>query len=108
MKPEQSHKTGILSIAIYFLVTAMFLACAASRGQESDALYMDDAAITSKVKTALFKEPSLKVSDISVQTYKGVVQLSGFVDSEENIQKAADITASIPGVVSVKNDLIVK
>jgi osmotically-inducible protein OsmY len=85
-----------------------FMGCAATQKTESTGQYVDDASITSKVKAAIFKDPSLKVNQINVETYKGVVQLSGFVDSQENVRKAGDIASSVNGVVSVKNNLIVR
>ena len=63
-------------------------ACASTSKQESTGEYFDDSLITTKVKTAILNEPSLKVSQISVETYKGVVQLSGFVDSADAGAKA--------------------
>ncbi len=108
------NKSTVLrsTIAILLLscliMPALLVGCAASSKSESTGQYVDDSAITAKVKGAIFKDPALKVSQISVETYKGVVQLSGFVDSADNVRKAGDIAASVPGVVSVKNDLIVK
>lgn len=108
MRPDQSYTKALLHVASCILVIAMLQACAVIRPRESGTQYAEDASITSKVKAALFKEPSLKSSDISVQTCEGVVQLSGLAASEENIKAASDISASIQGVVSVKNDLHVK
>lgn len=70
--------------------------------------YIDDAMITTKVKAAIVKEPTLKSYEVNVETYKGVVQLSGFVSTEAEVIKAAGLASSIKGVVSVKNDLRVK
>ena len=84
------------------------LGCASTAKQESTGEYIDDAAITTKVKTAIFNEPTLKVFDISVETYKGVVQLSGFVDSSANVAKASEVARAVSGVGSVKNNLRVK
>lgn len=86
----------------------VFYGCAATKKSESTGQYVDDATITAKVKAEIFKDPALKVNQIGVETYKGVVQLSGFVDSRDNVNKAGDIAAGVPGVVSVKNDLIVR
>ena len=82
--------------------------CAATSTQESTGEYIDDTTITTKVKTAIFNEPSLKVMQINVETYKGVVQLSGFVNSSAEISKAASVARSVRGVVSVKNDIRLK
>ncbi|HEY9277307.1 MAG TPA: BON domain-containing protein [Methylotenera sp.] len=70
--------------------------------------YIDDAVITTKVKAAILNEPALKSYEVNVETYKGVVQLSGFVSTEAEVIKAAGLASSIKGVVSVKNDLRVK
>jgi osmotically-inducible protein OsmY len=64
--------------------------------------------ITTKVKTAIFNEPSLKVTQITVETYKSVVQLSGFVDSSDSMNKAVAVARSVDGVSSVKNDMRLK
>ncbi|MGD0821519.1 MAG: BON domain-containing protein [Desulfomonilia bacterium] len=89
------------------LITA-FLGCAATQKQESTGQYVDDSVITTKVKAAIFNEPTLKSLEINVKTYQGVVQLSGFVDSDQSVKKAGEIAEGIEGVKSVKNDLIVK
>lgn len=83
-------------------------ACAATSTQESTGQYVDNSVLTAKVKTAIFNEPSLKSSEISVETYKGEVQLSGFVSSIEQTNKAVEVAKGIPGVTSVKNDMRVK
>lgn len=94
-------------VAISGLVIALS-ACASSNTQESTGQYVDNSVLTAKVKTAIFNEPSLKSSEISVETYKGEVQLSGFVSSIEQTRKAVEVAKSIPGVTSVKNDMRVK
>jgi osmotically-inducible protein OsmY len=80
---------------------------ATGTGQESGE-YVSDAVITTKVKAAILAEPILKSSEIKVETYKGVVQLSGFVSSEVNMIKAVDIASHVKGVISVKNDMRLK
>lgn len=70
--------------------------------------YLSDSALTAKVKAALLKDLRLKGFNISVETYQGTVQLSGFVDSKEQAEQAARIAASVEGVATVKNSLIVK
>jgi len=91
-----------------FLAALLVTACAGTPKQESTGEYMDDSLITSKVKTAIFNEPSLKVNQITVETYKGVVQLSGFVDSADAGAKAAELARSVKGVASVRNDTRVR
>jgi len=76
--------------------------------KESAGEYIDDSVITTKVKAAVLKEPTLKSAEINVETYKGVVQLSGFVNSKADIDKAVEIARSIKGVTSVKNDMRLK
>lgn len=93
------------------LATAALLAaagCSSTPTQESTGQYIDDAAITTKVKAAIFNDPILKSSEIHVETFKGVVQLSGFVSSEAMVDKAVARAREIGGVVSVKNDMHVK
>jgi osmotically-inducible protein OsmY len=89
------------------LVTA-FLGCASTPTRESSGQYVDDSAITTKVKAAIFNDPALKVFQINVETFKGAVQLSGFVDSAQNASKAGELARGVGGVKSVKNSLIVK
>ena len=102
-------KTNIL---IGFLVALMligtFAACASSPKQESTGEYVDDSVITTKVKALLANDDFLKSFEIGVETRKGVVQLSGFVDSQKAVNKAVEITRSVKGVKSVKNSLLVK
>jgi hyperosmotically inducible periplasmic protein len=92
------------------LVTAMTMAActSSSRTSESTGEYVDDAAITSKVKSALLGDSGLKSFDIGVETYKDVVQLSGFVNSEQVKTHAGDVAAGVSGVRSVRNNLVVK
>jgi len=94
-------------MACCVLITA-FLGCAATQKRESTGQYVDDSVITTKVKTAILDEATLKMLQINVKTFKGVVQLSGFVDSERSVTKAGEVAGSVNGVVSVKNDLVVK
>jgi osmotically-inducible protein OsmY len=89
------------------LVTA-FLGCASTPTRENSGQYVDDSTITTKVKAAIFNDPTLKVFQINVETFKGVVQLSGFVDSAQSVQKAEEVARGVAGVNSVKNNLIVK
>lgn len=93
------------------LATAALLAaagCASTSTRESTGQYIDDAAITSKVKAAILEDSTLKSSEIHVETFKGVVQLSGFVSTPTMIDRAVDRAQSVGGVVSVKNDMQVK
>ena len=94
-------------LACFVLITA-FMGCASTRTKESTGEYVDDSAITTKVKSAIFAHPDLKVFQINVETFKGVVQLSGFVNSAQSVTKAGEVARSVQGVTGVKNNLIVK
>jgi osmotically-inducible protein OsmY len=98
----------ILSILICIGLIAVFLGCASTPKRESTGEYIDDSVITTKVKAAIFNEPSLKVFQINVETFKGEVQLSGSVDSAQSVKKAGEVARGVGGVTSVKNNLIVK
>lgn len=93
---------------ILMLVMVAFMGCASSPKQEGTGEYLDDTAITAKVKSAVFGEPTLKSAEINVETFKGIVQLSGFVSSQADINKAVEVTRGVGGVKSVKNDMRVK
>ena len=97
-----------LSTFILMLVLASFLGCASTPKQEGTGQYFDDTAITAKVKAAVLGESTLKSAEINVETFKGVVQLSGFVSSQTAINKAVQVTRTVGGVKSVKNDMRVK
>jgi len=97
-----------LSFLICIGLIAVFLGCASTQKREGTGEYIDDSVITTKVKAAIFNEPSLKVFQINVETFKGEVQLSGFVDSVQSVNKAGEVARSVKGVQSVKNNLIVK
>jgi osmotically-inducible protein OsmY len=90
-------------------ITMMFmLGCASTTKHEGTGEYVDDTVITTKVKTAILEEPGLKSAEINVETFKGVVQLSGFVSSRASANKAAEIARGVRGVKSVKDDMRVK
>lgn len=90
------------------LMLTQVVGCAATGRQESVGEYIDDAVITAGVKAAILNEPVLKVSEINVETYKGVVQLSGFVSSADSVATASSVARSVKGVKSVKNDIRLK
>lgn len=89
-------------------IIAASLGCGSTATKEGTGEYIDDTVITSKVKTAILREPGLKVSEINVETFKGVVQLSGFVGSKETQLQAVDLVRGVPGVKAVKDDMRVK
>jgi osmotically-inducible protein OsmY len=84
------------------------LGCASTRTHEGTGEYVDDSVITTKVKAAIFNEPGLKVSEVQVETFKGVVQLSGFVSSRADIKDAVRVASAVNGVKSVTNDMQLK
>ena len=98
----------IIGYLVLLVLVASFAACAATRTHESTGEYVDDSTITTKVKALLAEDDFLKSFQIGVETYKGTVQLSGFVNSQDAARKAGEITRSVKGVMSVKNNLIVK
>jgi osmotically-inducible protein OsmY len=99
-------KSATSMLAILALAGAA--GCASTSTSEGTGEYVDDSVITTKVKAAVLNEPTLKSAEINVETFKGVVQLSGFVHSRDNIGKATVVAQNVPGVKSVKNDMVVK
>ena len=100
------------NIVIHFLVILMliatFAACSSTRTHEGTGEYIDDSVITTKINFLLASDDFLKSFQIGVETYKGTVQLSGFVDSAQASAKAMEIANSVKGVKAVKNSLVVK
>jgi osmotically-inducible protein OsmY len=90
--------TGLLTLA----------GCAPTPTREGTGEYIDDTVITTKVKTAIFNDSSLKSAEINVETFKGVVQLSGFVNSQADINRAVVVARRVNGVKSVENNMQVK
>lgn len=90
------------------LLVVSLVACAPNSNRATAGQYIDDTVITGKVKAALVADPTLKATEIQVDTYKGAVQLSGFVSSADHIPKAVQLVKGIEGVKSVKNDMAVK
>jgi osmotically-inducible protein OsmY len=93
----------ILAFALVFVV-----GCAAPEKQETVGEYIDDSVVTTRAKAAILDDPALRVNEISVETFDGVVQLSGFVSSQAEINRAVQLVRSVNGVQSVKNDMRVK
>ena len=95
--------------ALFLAVTLVSAAgCASTSKQEGTGEYVDDSVITTKVKAAILNEPDLKVAEINVETFKGAVQLSGFVSSQAAANKAVEVARRVGGVKSVKNDMRIK
>lgn len=103
-------KTIIRFTCAFCLVFAFLIAvgCASTPNQEGTGEYVDDAVLTTKVKAAIFNDPSLKSVEINVETFKGEVQLSGFVNSRADISRAVEVARDVIGVRSVKNDMRLK
>jgi osmotically-inducible protein OsmY len=100
MKAAQQFLVFVLVLMLGGLV-----GCAGGDKKESTGQFIDDATITARVKTAIIKDPTLKATQINVETYKGEVQLSGFVESQADRTRAAEVARSVPGVKAVRNDL---
>ena len=90
------------------ILLVFLLGCASTAKQEGTGEYLDDSVITTKVKAEIFKEETLKSTEINVETFKGVVQLSGFVNSQSDIDRAVEVARRVKGVTSVKNDMHIK
>jgi osmotically-inducible protein OsmY len=95
-------------ISVFIAAVALVAGCASTSTQESTGQYVDDSAITAKVKAAIFNDPSLKSAEINVETFKRQVQLSGFVSSSANMDEAVSVARGVGGVISVKNDMRLK
>jgi|GEM_PF-143052 hypothetical protein len=93
----------LMTVALIFMVS-----CSSEPKRQSAGEYLDDTVITTRVKSAILAEDSLKVSEINVETYKGVVQLSGFVSSRDDKNKAVKVARDVKGVESVKDDMRIK
>ena len=100
MKPLRA-----LGILVLTIVLASAWGCGSTAKTAGTGEYVDDSVITAKVKTAIFNDPTLKVNEINVETFKGEVQLSGFVNSQADINKAVQVARGVAGVKSVKNDM---
>jgi len=104
MNVTQFLKRFLIGLALVTFIAG----CAGTSKRESTGEYFDDSTITTKVKAEIFNDPMLKVFQINVESYKGVVQLSGFVDSRQAAEKAVQVAGAVKGVKAVKNSLVVK
>ncbi|MBS1200624.1 MAG: transporter [Proteobacteria bacterium] len=98
----------VLGAGITALLLITSVGCASTRTHESTGEYIDDSVITGKVKAAIMDDSSLKSAEINVETFKGVVQLSGFVNSTADITRAVQVARSVDGVQDVKNSMQLK
>ena len=101
-------RSRLIGSLLLIMFIASLAACASTSKKESTGEYVDDSVITTKVKSQLAADDFLKSFQISVETFKGTVQLSGFVNTIKAVDKAVEIAHSVKGVKYVKNDLIVK
>lgn len=90
------------------LLMLLLVACAPTATREGTGEYIDDSIITTKVKAAFAADPEIKATEVNVETFKGTVQLSGFVNSREAERKAVEIARGVKGVRDVKNDMMLK
>lgn len=103
------NKIGKYLSALFLAVSVVTaVGCASTSSKEGTGEYIDDSVITGKVKAALVKDETVKATEVNVETFKGAVQLSGFVSSQAAANKAVEITRGISGVKSVKNDMRIK
>jgi osmotically-inducible protein OsmY len=103
-------KQFIRFIAAFFMVLSILVvaSCASTPKQEGMGEYVDDSVLTTKVKAAIMNDPTLSSAEIKVETFKGEVQLSGFVNSRADIAKAVEVARGVNGVGVVKNDMRLK
>jgi len=97
-----------LSAVFLAISVASVAGCASTSKSEGTGQYIDDSVITGKVKAALVDDPLTKAIEINVETFKGVVQLSGFVSSQAAANRAVELARGVSGVTSVKNDMRLK
>ena len=102
---KQIKRLSVIFLAVVF---ASILGCAGSPTQESTGEYVTDSWITTKVKAALVEDSQVKATEVNVETFKGVVQLSGFVSSNAAMNQAVYLTQGIKGVTSVRNDMRIR
>ncbi|HVU34085.1 MAG TPA: BON domain-containing protein [Opitutaceae bacterium] len=105
---KKTVTTLLVLLALSSGVALLPTGCAATRTSESTGEYIDDASITTKVKTEFVRDPIVKALDVKVETYKGVVQLSGFVDTPQQKSRAEQIARNTPGVQGVTNNISIK
>jgi len=104
MRIPQRFSSFLFALSLLLTLAA----CASSPQKEGTGEYIDDTVITTKVKAAIVQDPILKATEIKVETFKGVVQLSGFVSSQSDINRAVQVARGVNGVKSVKNDMAIK
>jgi osmotically-inducible protein OsmY len=108
MNLTRRFQYAIAQSVIAASVLVSLSACAPTPTREGTGEYLDDSVITTKVKAAFAEDPVVKATQVKVETFKGTVQLSGFVDSRESAQRAVEIARGVKGVKSVKNDTVIR
>jgi osmotically-inducible protein OsmY len=108
MKERAMTRTNIFTTFILITLMALFLGCASTEKQAGFGESIDDTVITTKVKAAILGDDTLKSAEINVETFKGEVQLSGFVNSQADINRAIEVARTVNGVKSVKNSMQLK
>jgi len=106
--PSPTTAARKLALAGAFTMALLLSACGATPRSEGTGEYVDDTAITTKVKAAIFNDPTLKSAEINVETFKGRVQLSGFVSSQGNVDRAVRLAREVKGVTAVTDDMRLK
>lgn len=103
------RKIAFCLFMVFCFVAPLFIAgCASTQTQESTGEFVDDSVITAKIKAEIASDKLISLYQISVETYKGVVQLSGFVNTQEQVDEAVNVAEKVPGVKKVKNSLLIK
>ena len=102
------NKSKYLSLCFLTIVLVSVVGCAGTATRESTGEYVTDSWITTKVKTALVEDPMVKATEVNVETYRGTVQLSGFVSSNAAMNQAVKVTQGVKGVTGIKNDMRIK
>jgi osmotically-inducible protein OsmY len=108
MAITRRFQSAIAQSVIAGTLLVSVVACAPTSTREGTGEYIDDSLITSKVKAAFAADPTVKATQVNVETFKGTVQLSGFVDSRESAQRAVELARGVKGVKSVKNDTVIR
>jgi len=103
-----SYQTRLKTLVTVLALAGSLAACDAISGRQTAGSYVDDTTITSRVIAEIVNDPMLKASEVGVETMKNVVQLSGFVDSNQKAMRAGELARNVPGVQSVRNNLIVR
>lgn len=108
MNLTRRFQSAIAQSVLASTLLVSLAACAPTPTREGTGEYVDDSVITTKVKAAFAADPTVKAIQVKVETFKGTVQLSGFVDSRDSAQKAVELARGVKGVKSVKNDMVIR